>query len=356
MFGAGVLGSGGGGDINDGLELISKSFKMREFLEVIDVHEIENDALIASPYYIGSAKPFEEEIPRELENYYSFKNPTVIATKKLNERLNGKLNYLCATELGGNTAWAIYTSMILDLPLVNGDPAGRAMPELSHTSFKLFEQPISPFALANPYGESLIVEEVINHDRAGILAGSFARVSGNFVGICDHPMRGDEFKKCIIANSLSLAGRIGKAKRFSEGRGNVIAEICKTAGGKEITRGIVIDVYYKKEDDLLKGFVKIKGDNGSLYIIYFINENMLVTKDSRIVELIPNIITMINMDDFSSILNPDYEINMEVAVLSIPPNNIWLTEKGRELFGYRYLCDHTSFFLENGVDITTVRG
>lgn len=351
MYGAGILGSGGGGDINDGLTLISKSFQKCEFLKVIDVNEIENDGFIASPYYIGSAKPFEERIPADLESYNLSKNPTVLATERLNKYLNGKLNYLCATELGGNTAWAIYTSMILDLPLVDGDPAGRAVPELSHTTFKLFEQSISPFALANPYGESFIVEEIINHDRAGIIAGNFAKASGNFAGICDHPMRGEKFKKSIIANTLTLAGQIGKAKRLVKDQERVIAEICKASAGKEIAQGVVVDVHSKKEDGLLKGFVKIKAENESIYTVYFINENMLVTKENVIVEVIPNIITLLDLTDFSTILNPDYDLNMKVAILSIPPNEVWLTEKGKELFGYSYLLDHTDFFLENGVDI-----
>lgn len=52
-----------------------------------------------------------------------------------------------STELGGeNTAEALHVALLMDLPLIDADPAGRSVPELQHSTYYVKNVPISLWA------------------------------------------------------------------------------------------------------------------------------------------------------------------------------------------------------------------
>ncbi len=50
--------------------------------------------------------------------------------------------------------------------IVDGDPAGRSVPELQHSTYYLNDINIAPIALVNQFGESAILTNVVNDYRA----------------------------------------------------------------------------------------------------------------------------------------------------------------------------------------------
>jgi len=115
-----------------------------------------------------------------------------------------------STELGGgNTAVALSVAANMGIPIVDGDPVGRSVPELQHTIFFLKGVSIVPLGVATKSGDVVIVKEVANHIRAEKIVRSIAVASGGTVGVTDHPMRGKELKAAIIAGAISHAETIG---------------------------------------------------------------------------------------------------------------------------------------------------
>ena len=71
-----------------------------------------------------------------------------------------KFHAVSSTELGGeNTAEALHIAAMLNLPIVDADPAGRAVPELQHSTYFLEGMPIYPLSVATNFGEPIIFEK-----------------------------------------------------------------------------------------------------------------------------------------------------------------------------------------------------
>lgn len=343
LYGACMRGAGGGGSLTEGLALIRAIYERGQVVQMIDVAEIEDDWLIVSPYYVGSVAPPSKEVVEKLRGLQQLEgNPSVFATRALEAHLKQEVKAICATELGGNTAWAMDVAATMQLPLVDGDPAGRAVPDLAHTTFNVHGASITPFALANRYGDSLIVESVVNHDRADQIARSFAAVSGNFSGICDHPLDGKRFKQYIIPHTLSQSEQLGRARREAvKQQQAVIEEVSKQQGAQLLVEGTVIEADWQDATGFIEGNIVIeqKGTKEH-FAIWFRNENMYVKQNGELISIVPEIISILDTETGQPILNPTCAPGMQVAVVNFASPEVWANE-GIDIFGPSY-CGMTN--------------
>ena len=61
LYGCTILGTGGGGELEEGLKLIDRAFeKGKEFI-LVDLDEVDEEAMIATPYMCGAISPITEE-------------------------------------------------------------------------------------------------------------------------------------------------------------------------------------------------------------------------------------------------------------------------------------------------------
>lgn len=338
LYGACILGAGGGGSLEEGLQLVRNIYERGQSIRIVSVDEIEDDWLVVSPYYVGSVAPPSEEIVEKLKGLKEVPgNPSVFATKALQDHLGKNVNAICATELGGNTAWAMDVAAAMQLPLVDGDPAGRAVPDLAHTTFNVHGASITPFALASRYGDHVIVEAVVNHDRADQIARSFAMISGNFSGICDHPLDGKRFKEYIIPNTLSRAGSIGHARRTGLAY-DPVAAIVRETDARLLTMGAIVESEWQDANGFIEGIIVVEdNDTKDTWNIWYRNENMFVKNGNELISVIPTIISILNRETGEPILNPQCRKGMEVAVVTFPSPDIWTTKEGLEVFGPKYI-------------------
>ncbi|MHA6260321.1 DUF917 domain-containing protein [Sporosarcina sp. CAU 1771] len=348
LYGASVYGTGGGGDFEAGLKLVQNIYRNGKHVNIISLEEVEDDWFVASPYYVGSVAPAKKEVTEKLANLtLSTKHVSTIAALTLERHLGKKLNAVIATELGANIAWAMEVAAILDIPLIDADPAGRAVPELSHTTFNLHDVSIAPFALSNQYGEVLLVEAVGNHDRAEEHARSFAISSGNFAGICDHPVDGKVLKESVIANTILNSEQMGRALREANSRGvSPVDSMIKVGKGNQLIEGIITSANWEDVGGFIEGEINITSfEGGELLTIWFRNEFMYARSNGEIIAIIPELISVINLEDGLPILNPSCKEGMKVAVLTFPAPKMWETEKGLSLYGPEYIGFDRSIYL-----------
>ncbi|SIT72914.1 DUF917 domain-containing protein [Edaphobacillus lindanitolerans] len=340
LFGACILGAGGGGSLSEGLGLIKRLYGNGRSVQIVDVEDVGDNWLVVSPYYVGSVAPPTKEAMDKLSGISEREgNPSVFATRALEEYLGCPVDGICATELGGNTAWAMDVAAEMNLPLVDGDPAGRAVPDLAHTSFNVHGASITPFALANRYGEHLIVQSVANHDRADQIARSFAMNSGNFSGICDHPLNGKRFKEVVIPGTLSRAKKIGGARRNATEMGkNPIEAIVEADEGWLIVSGTIMRAEWVDANGFIEGEVLIRcHKTDRIFAVNFLNENMTVECNGNLIGIIPDILSILDAATGMPILNPSCREGMEVALIRFTSPEIWTTAEGMAVFGPRYI-------------------
>ena len=341
LLGCAALGTGGGGALAEGLSLLERAAQRGEFV-LADLDEVPDDDLIASPYTCGAVSRRtpqaggEPAAPAQAEEY-----PALRAFRALQDHLGKPLQGVISTELGGgNTAKALYVAAMEGLYVIDGDPAGRAVPELQHSMFFVHGLPITPMAVATRFGDCMIVTAVGDELRAEVLVRAVAVASNDEAWVVDHPTRAVDLRGVVIPRALSHALAIGRELRAARlEQRNAASAVAQAGGGFVCFCGNVQSVEWQNSGGFTVGEVLIQGegpDAGSSYRISFKNENLIAWRDEEVDITVPDLICVIDDDTGEPLANPDYRPRSRVSVVGLPAPPQWRTTRGIEVFGPRH--------------------
>lgn len=340
IYGCTILGTGGGGSLLRGLEMLEKDFAEGKELNMISLDELPDDGMIATPYGCGAPIKEGEGLDPKFDRLPRLDDsPAVLAFRTLEEYLGEKCCAVSSTELGGeNTAEALHIACQLGLPIVDSDPTGRSVPDLQHTTYYVHDLPIYPLALATNFGETMIIKNVIDDFRAEDIVRAVVVASGNELGGVDHPMRGEVYKKSVIPDALTYAMNIGKTLRETKSAGgDVAAALADSFDGKILFKGTIGETPWESRDGFNFGNIHINGIGsfqGETYRIWIKNENIVSYRNEAVDVSVPDLICMVDKNG-EPVTNPNWVKDMEVTVFALPAPEIWKTPKGLEVFGPR---------------------
>jgi hypothetical protein len=332
LIGCTILGTGGGGSLTEGRRLIKGLKEKGKEFTLANLDELDPQALIGSPYCCGSVSPEGEEgagLPGVV---------TLRAFEALEEYLNEKFKGVIAAELGGSaTGEALVVAAEKGLPLLDADAAGRAAPDLQCSIFYVKGVPIAPMAVSSPMGDLLIVKQVQDDRRAEEIIRRVAVVSGNLVGVCDHPARVKVLREAAIRGTISHAERIGAARREALERGeDPCAAVAEAGRGPLCFQGIVERHNWEIKGGFTVGEIELQGIGeykGESYRIRYKNENIISWRDDKIDITVPDLISVLERDSGMPITNPNCDRNKKVAVIGFPAPKQWRTPAGIAAFG-----------------------
>ena len=163
LLGAAILGTGGGGSLEEGLEIVDNAFAEGFEFQLAGLDDLKGDDLVGTPYSCGTVSPLSEAQQIEFDKLPKSKDTAEVTAIKIVEKYFGKkLKGVVATELGGlNTALALDAGARLNIPTVDADPAGRSVPYIQQTTYYINDIPIHPMGLANNFGDSMIITNTI---------------------------------------------------------------------------------------------------------------------------------------------------------------------------------------------------
>ncbi|MDA8055680.1 MAG: DUF917 domain-containing protein [Thermoplasmatales archaeon] len=341
LYGCAVLASGGGGYLERGVKVVGKHFSGGETLSLASVSEVPSDQIVASPYYAGALVPESERTKIDLPKRY--KNEVLKAFEILQDHIGRKFYGCLPIELGGeNTAVAIDVAMNFGIKLIDADTAGRSVPEVRQSSFFAANVPITPLSIVTRFGDVLVVNEIVDYPRAEKLIRNIAGMSANVVGIASHPVSGNTLRKAAIADTVSMAERLGNVLRESQKRGHDPVERLLIAGnGYLLFEGKVKeDSQWKEAGGFTIGEHKIRGLKkfyGHDYRIWFKNENMISWVDRKLDVTAPDIITVVDRITGVPMTNPDLRKGMDVAVLGFKSNSVWRKKRALNIISPKSL-------------------
>jgi hypothetical protein len=273
-------------------------------------------------------------------------HPALTAVKILQDYLGEPFSAIVSGELGGaSVAEAFYPAALLGLPVVDADPAGRAVPELQHSLFTVHDVPITPQAVTNRFGDAALITRVANDSRAEALLRALSLASRNLVWAADHPVRAQLLKDTIIPGAISLAMHVGRAAReaaagATAGTTDLAQAIARSAGGSVLFRGAIESSSWEDEGGFTLGEFTIAGEGawaGSDYRIWYKNENLVAWRDGEPQITCPDLICVIDDDAKAPLTNPNQRLGMCVSVVGVPAHEMWRSEKGIAIFGPRSL-------------------
>lgn len=338
LVGCTVLGTGGGGNLQMGLNLLRKDYEEGKFVTLASLDELPKEGYIATPYGCGAPRKEDEDLDEKYNDLPLLNYPaSILAFQRLEEYLGKKFVAVSSTELGGeNTAEALHVACELKLPLADGDPAGRSVPELQHSTYFVYDKKIDPLSVATNFGESIIIENVVNDFRAEDIVRAITVASGNEAGVADHPMSIEDYKNSVITGAISYALNIGETLREAkESNKDVAKAIVDKVGGKVLFKGILVDTDWETKDGFNIGKMYLDGIEDyedEKYMVYFQNENIYSMLNGEVDVSVPDLICMLDKDG-NPFTTPNFKDNMEVTFFALAAPDIWKTSEGLKVFG-----------------------
>src|SRR5581483_4675556 len=285
-IGCSILGAGGGGDTSVGL--LASLQAVEEFgpVRVVDLDELDDDALVMPCGGIGAPLIWIEKIDRGDEI------PRIIP---IVERIHGKpVAALMSAEIGGSNGlspvvWCARSGR----PLVDADGMGRAFPEVPQVTMEVAGVSPSPAVMTDERGNVIIFE-----------------------GIDGHWME-----------RMELA-----APR------DPVASLVETLDATVLLEGKIVDVERRISGGFVRGSATIEGlgsQAGRILRLEIQNENLIALEDGEVRATVPDIITVCDTQTATAIHTERLRYGQRVTVIAFACDPIWRTPAGLELAGPR---------------------
>src|SRR4029078_1900476 len=152
-IGAGILGTGGGGNPYYGMLHAKRLIEEGATVAVIPPDEVPDNARVVSVGSMGAPTVSFERIHRGDE--------ALVALRTLETYVGASATHLIPGEIGGaNSMRPLVVAAQTGLPVVDGDGMGRAFPEIQMDTFSIYGVPIAPAAIADPRHNTVIFSRV----------------------------------------------------------------------------------------------------------------------------------------------------------------------------------------------------
>lgn len=330
-MGATILGCGGGGPLAYGTDLMRRLYDGGGEVVIASSDELDEGLVVACPYGVGAMTTAEADPYGD--RALAAEHPSVLAVRALGNHAGREIEALICGELGGSSvADAFYPAGILGVPVVDADPVGRAVPEIQHSMFAINGAPVAPLAVVNAIGDTVILTNVADDQRAEVLIRALAVASRNEVWVADHALPWRDLRDIAITGTLGLAERIGRARRQAvDTREDVARAIAGAGGGFVVFRGDVTASTWRDADGFTVGETVIEGEGefaSSTYRVWFKNENLMAWRDGQPDVTCPDLICILDQASGVPLTNPHVVEGATVSVLAFPSPAAWRTPEG----------------------------
>ena len=329
QIGASIMSTGGGGDYLDGIKAIEICEERNQQITFLGMEDINPEGFYVSVGMIGSISeetwmPVEQEIELMAE-----------AVKILEDSMNVKFEGIISPELGGITGITFAVAATLNIPMLDCDAAGRAVPLMDHTTFNIVNIDACPVAIATRDGDAIIINKAPKAERLEHLLRALAVTSGNIASTFN-PIQGKLLKNSTISSALTVCGKIGKAQREStESNRDPIESIIKAGQGYVLFKGNVNkDTEWETKSGFTIGTVGINGIeefNNQTFKLWYKNEHLISWKNDQSFVTCPDLLCVLDKQTGLPVSNPNCKEGDTVVVLGFKADPIWRTERGIEL-------------------------
>jgi hypothetical protein len=320
-LGGGLLGAGGGGSAREGLKLVDRVLQFGSTVDLVSVDEVADDSWGAVIAGMGSPVASKSN-PRT----YS---PTW-AMEALADALDFEPAFVIPFETGaGNSLTPMQVAIQKNIPVVDGDPVGRAVPQIDMTTFHLGGIPISPLGLSNEDRITAVLRAEVPYDMERV-ARAIASELGGVAAIACYAMQGRDMKRLIIRDTTTLLEEIGATIRETrQTGGNIVETLAAKLNGYVLGKGSVASVQSETRGGFDFGSVQVEG---ALPIrVAFQNENMVAWRNGEVLATVPDLICAIDSEG-TPMTNADISEGMEVAYLGIAADPAFRTPEAVALF------------------------
>jgi DUF917 family protein len=295
------MGTGGGGGVEWGMGMLLPALDEGLDLTWVDVDDISDEASTATCFGMGSIAPMDPEFDEAIAEMHVEDrfgdNSMAEAVKELGRYLGDPIGCLVAGELGaGNVPASIVTAARLGIPLVDGDYAGRAIPDEMQTMPYLTGKSSWPLASVDQWGNIVIVAYTVNPHMLERIGKMLAVAAFTGTTMASTVLPASEMKEIVVRGTITKSLTIGRAIRAANESGNDPVDAALTVtGGWRLFEGTVVKKDWEDRDGYMFGTVEISGSGsyeGDMLRVWFKNENHVTWLNGEPWVCSPDLVTL----------------------------------------------------------------
>jgi len=334
-IGAGILGTGGGGNPYLGKLRLQKLLRAGHTVAVIDIEDLPLDALIVEVGTMGAPTVGIEKLPSADES----RRPV----EALQAYIGKSIDALICSEIGGaNSVEPLIVGALTGKPVVDADGMGCAFPELQMSTHFIGGVACFPAALADEKGNKIVFGHLLNPAQLERFARDICVLMGCRAMYAMALMTGQQARDTSVPRTLSLARKVGEAVLLArKTKDHITDAILAVTDGKALFAGKLLDVQRKTTGGFARGSLRIEGQDayrGAWLHIAFQNENLIAwdgsaTERGSVLACVPDLICLIETDTGEPITTEQLRYGLRVVVLAIPCTNRLRTPEALNVIG-----------------------
>ena len=341
VYGCSLFGCGGGGSPSIGMSLLTNSLKNQSKLTYYDIDSFSDEDWVCTAFYMGSiAPPSDLEKERMINRgQMQRKNEDFLEESilELEKELGVTFSAIIAEELGGINAVAPFAAATnLGKKFIDGDFAGRAVPEAVAIYPRILEFNMCPVICCDVWGNKTIIREAHSYELVEAIGKMLSIPAGEPIGLAGFAMQVKNAKKALSRNTLSKAQNMGKTLREIDLKKRNFSEIfSRKVNGKWIFSGTVTKMDWKNEDGYMIGNFYLCGINEFLnhnLKMWFKNENHIAWIDDIVQVTSPDLLQILDSNSGLSVTNDALTDGQSIDVIAVP-NERYRTPAGIDVLG-----------------------
>ncbi|MBX9456891.1 MAG: DUF917 domain-containing protein [Rhizobium sp.] len=329
-IGAGILGTGGGGNPYLGKLRARQALREGYRMEIVPLSALDDGARVVPLGGIGAPVVGVERIREGREG--------LRALRALEDRLGFKADAIACEEIGGaNSIEPLIIGALAGLPVVDCDGMGRAFPEMQMTTYSIYGHRSTPSAMSDPHGNVVIFDHAVSelfHER---MARAAMVSQGGSSVLALAPVLGAFLKRFAIPDSYLKAIRLGRRVMDARARKEDIAGVISVAeDGRRVFEGKIVDLRreitggFVRGEITMQGFGPYEGETGSIHLQ---NEFLILRRQGRIEVIVPDLIVVLDADNGTAFSTDMLRYGQRVTVLALPAHPLLRTPEALEVIG-----------------------
>jgi DUF917 family protein len=332
-IGAGILGTGGGGNPYLGKLIVRELLRSGLAVPVLSENELPEDALVVSCGTMGAPTVGIEKLLNGQEFLH--------ALRALEAHIGRTVTGVISSEMGGaNSMTPMMLAAQAGLPVVDGDGMGRAFPELQMETFVIEGVSATPAAMCDDKNNVVVFDRLVDACTLERLARVVTIQMGGRAAVVSTLLSTADVRRTAILGTLSEARDIGRAVLAARReRQNPCDAIVAVRGGRRAFTGKISDVERRTEGGFARGRMVLDGLDdfrGRSMEIRFQNENLVAWLDGTLCISVPDLICLIDHDRGEPVPTEELRYGLRVHVLGLPAPAKLRTPAALAVVGPRY--------------------
>ena len=339
VIGSTFFGGGGGGSREEGdalVALIEKEGGAGAEIPLVQIEDMQTSkeghevvstmvAALGSPT-ATKGKTFVDEAQN-----------AVAGMVKEAKNIGKELMYIYSGEQGGgNTMLPIYVAYKKNMPLLDLDGNGRAVPAMDTGLQPIHGVPTSPVVLASEAGDTIVgtTKDPMDCKACEQIARYLCQAYDQGIGFAAWMMNKEQHQKSSAIGQLTHSDAVGSI--FLSNKSEDVLEALKNYFKKQsrgfsvlCKKGVIDKIEMDASGGFDRGFTWITGEDGTKWKVLFQNENLVAYKDDDVaVATVPGIITLIDLADKETgkavpVSNTETYLGQSVALAYVEPPKGW---------------------------------